>query len=490
MRSGAWSTAILALADGVYPEATPLVWIPNPGPQTEAYYSEADELFYGGAAGGGKSDLLLGLALTQHSRSVIFRREYPTLTDLMDRALDVVGNRGRMNRGSPGRLIMPDGRQVQFGSCPHEQNKVRWQGRPHDLKAFDEVTHFTRSIFIFLKTWARTSMPGQRVRVVATGNPPNNTEGAWVIQYWAPWLDKTHPRPALPGELRWFVTTKDGTEDVEVEGPDPVEMDGEIVHPRSRTFIPALLSDNPYLASDAEYLAVIQSTPEPMRSQMLYGRFDVGTGDDEWQVIPTEWLDLAELRHTHWLEAAGPMTALGVDVARGGGDRSTFAAKHHYWFAPLVEKPGRECSKGREVAGVAVRMTSPYPAVRIGIDVIGVGASPFDILNETGADVMGINFGAGTDETDRSGKYKLANVRAAAYWGFREALDPEYSQLAVPPDRELRAELLAPRWRIQSGRIYIESKDEIKSRLGRSPDKADAVVLAWYADRGGRVDLW
>ena len=51
-----------------------MVWVPNPGPQTDAYFSDADELFYGGQAGGGKTDLELGLALTAHRRSLVLRR--------------------------------------------------------------------------------------------------------------------------------------------------------------------------------------------------------------------------------------------------------------------------------------------------------------------------------------------------------------------------------------------------------------------------------
>ena len=47
------------------------IWVPNPGPQTEAYFCKADELFYGGQAGGGKTDLGIGLALTAHTRSLI-----------------------------------------------------------------------------------------------------------------------------------------------------------------------------------------------------------------------------------------------------------------------------------------------------------------------------------------------------------------------------------------------------------------------------------
>jgi hypothetical protein len=60
-------------------------WLPNPGPQTAAYDSAADILLYGGAAGGGKTDLLIGLALTQHQRSVIFRRHYVDLRGVEER---------------------------------------------------------------------------------------------------------------------------------------------------------------------------------------------------------------------------------------------------------------------------------------------------------------------------------------------------------------------------------------------------------------------
>lgn len=487
-KSSALSTAIKSLVDGISPEEGPTLWTPNPGPQTDAFYSEADELFYGGAAGGGKSDLLLGLGLQAHSRAVIFRREYPQLSDLIDRSMEIVGASGKLKRGSPGRLTVP-GHVIQFGSCPHEQNKFRWQGRPHDLKGFDEVCHFSRSIFMYLKTWARTSLPDQRVRVVACGNPPTSSEGAWVIEYWAPWLDKQHENPALPGELRWFVTTKDGKADQEVDGPEPIEFEGEVVHPRSRTFIPALLSDNPFLASDDEYLAVIQSLPEPYRSQMLYGDFSAMVGDDEWQVIPSEWYDAAVTRWESGLFKPGPMTAVGVDVARGGGDNTTLAPLHGEWFDEIKLIPGKETPEGVDVArAVVLAVGSTEQAVVIGIDVIGVGSSPYDVLRDMELPVEGINFGAGTNITDLTGKLMMANIRAGAYWKFREALDPRYSRVAIPPDPELRTEMLAARWSIKGKRILIEDKQGIKARIGRSPDKADSVVLAWWVrERSGPV---
>ena len=62
---------------------------------------------------------------------------------------------------------------------------------------FDEIGHFLESQFRFLIGWMRTSTPGERCRVVATGNPPTSAEGEWIIQYWGPWLDPQHPYPAF-----------------------------------------------------------------------------------------------------------------------------------------------------------------------------------------------------------------------------------------------------------------------------------------------------
>lgn len=455
------------------------IWTPIPNsPQEAAYYSLADEVFYGGAAGGGKTDLLIGLAITAHRKSIIFRREYPQLKDIVQRSRDLLSGTGaRFNSNDAIWRNIPGGRSLEFGAVQYEHDVNKYKGRAHDLKAFDEVTEFTESQFRFLTAWARTTIPGQRVRIVCTGNPPTHADGEWVIRYWAPWLDDQHPNPARPGELRWFAVL-DG-KDVEVANGAPFEYKGETIQPRSRTFIPARLTDNPYLAN-TEYSAVLQNLPEPLRSQLLYGDFTVSIKDNPWQVIPTEWVRLAQAR---WTERAdpGPQSALGVDVARGGKDKTVIAARYGTWFAPLQKYPGTATPDGGSVASLVVQAVQDGAVINI--DVVGWGASAFDVLHDQGWHVVGVNGSEKSNGTDKSGRLRFKNIRAEAYWRMREALDPkDGDDLALPPDNELLADLTAPRWKLSASGIQVESKEDIKKRLGRSPDCGDAVVLANMPD--------
>lgn len=466
------------------------LWYPLPGPQLEAYLSPADELFYGGAAGGGKSDLLLGLGITAHQRSIVFRREGVQLAGpagLIERSREIVGLRGRFNGLERAWRDLPGGRAVEFGACQYDRDKHAYQGRPHDMIAFDEISEFTEGIYRFLIGWLRTTDPEQRCRVVCTGNPPSHAEGEWVIQYWGPWLDEHNPNPAHPGELRWFAVL-DG-ESVEVDGPGLFEHNGQTITPRSRTFIPARLSDNPFL-SETDYGTVLNNLPEPLRSQLLYGDFTIGLLDSPWQVIPTEWVRAAFRRWQEQEQPDEPLSALGVDVARGGSDQFVIAKRHGTWFGPLGKHPGAEVLDGPSGAALVVSALGGQADVLINVDVIGVGASTYDSLAGEGFNVWGINFAERTTDRDRSGMLAMRNVRAGAWWAMREALDPlKGDDLALAPDPELLADLVAPQWKISASGIQIESKADIIKRLGRSPDCGDAVVLANYGTHGAWMTL-
>lgn len=459
------------------------IWVPLPGPQTEAWLSDADELYYGGGAGGGKSSLLVGLALTAHRKSIIFRREYGQLRDILDYSQQVAGPRGRLTQVPPF-LRMNDGRRIEYGAVEYVNDVTKFQGRPHDFKAFDELPQFLERQYRFLIGWNRSTVKGQRCRVVGAGNPPTDTDGEWVIRRWAPWLDPQHPNPALPGELRWFAVI-DG-EDTEVENGAAFTHKDELIEPRSRTFIPARLSDNPYLERSG-YRAILQAFPEPLRSQMLYGDFTAGTEDDPWQVIPTAWVRAAQARWSPDAKPSGPMTCVGVDVARGGKDKSALARRWGSWFAPIESHPGKETPSGEE--GRCLVSLALAEGGEANIDVIGVGASWYDMCREVDLAVHPVDFGAGTSELDRAGVLRFANVRAYAYWSFREALDPEKGDgIMLPPDAELRADLCAPKWKMRTNGILVEPKEDIIERIGRSPDAGDAVVLAAF--RTPRMGVW
>lgn len=445
----------------------------------QAYLSEADELFYGGSAGGGKTDLLVGLAITAHRKSIIFRRELRQQRDIIERARGLLGSSGARYNGQD--LLwrdIPGGRSLEFGAVQYEPDVERYQGRAHDLKAFDELTHFTEYQYRYLIGWNRTTDPAQRCRVVATGNPPLTPEGEWVVKRWGAWLDPQHPQPAEPGELRWYAVI-DG-EDREVETAEPFDWKDENISPKSRTFIPARLADNPYLLA-TDYGATVQALPEPLRSKLLYGDFGLEFQDDPWQIIPTAWVIAAQERWEKRPRPTTPLTALGVDVARGGKDQTMLARRYDNWFAELERHPGTETPNGQEVARLVIAATAGEPGATIAVDVIGVGASVYDLLTMQGLPAQGINFAERTDARDASGRLAFANVRAEAYWRLRESLDPDRGmELALPPDRELRADLTAPRWNMTPRGIQVESKDDVKQRIGRSPDAGDAVVLAHY----------
>lgn len=478
---------------------TPL-WRPNPdhedgrpNPQRLAYESKADILGYGGAAGGGKTALLLGLAATRHKRSVIFRRVFPNLRGVIEesRLLFTEGYNEALHRWK-----LADGRMIEFEACQFERDREKQRGRPRDFYGFDEATEFTRLQVEFITAWNRTTEPGQRCRVVMTFNPPTDDGGGWVVDYFLPWFAFlfptrfTHPTPAAPGELRWYVTI-DGKE-VERPNGSPFEHEGEILKPLSRTFIPARLEDNPHLA-DSNYRSTLQALPEPLRSQLLYGDFAAQGQVDPWQVIPTAWVKAAQGR---WMEREKPdmpLSAVGVDVARGGRDSMVIAKRYGTWFDEPEKTPGADVEDGPKAAGLVHQALANERHVgMINVDVIGVGSSAYDSLAVMYPDAArAVNVAEGSAYVAMSKSdppaplFRMRNKRAEMYWRFREALDPDGgAELALPPGNELVADLCAARYKVLAGGvIQIEEKAKIKERIGRSPDVGEAVMLSYHEEQ-------
>lgn len=449
-------------------------------------------ILYGGAAGGGKTDLALGKALTQHQRSLILRREFPQLKGIIDRAQELYGEYGKYSAKTGWRCQFAGKRRsIEFGSCQYEQDKLKYQGRAHDLKVFDEAANFLESQVEFIAGWNRSEDPSQHCQVLLCSNPPTDATGDWLIRWFAPWLDPKHPRPAAPGELRWFASVNgvqyeclDGQPFIVVDGKQVYDFDPskvqaiDIVRPLTRTFIPARVTDNPFYAATG-YVAKLQALPEPLRSKMLYGDFAAGREDPANQVIPTAWVMLAQQRWLDRQKPSTPMSAMGVDVARGGADKTVITVRYGNWFDKQITEPGTATPDGPAVRQLVFQNRKDRSHVNI--DVIGVGSSAYDSIKETlGAEfTIAMNGSAKSEKTDRSGQLGFVNKRAEWWWGMREALDPEKGDdLALPPDPELRADLCAPTWKMTARGIQVESKDDIIKRIGRSPDKGDSAVYA------------
>ncbi|MFU1980148.1 terminase [Bordetella hinzii] len=489
--------AELAEVDALLATAPP--WLPLPGPQTAAYNSDADIIGYGGAAGGGKTDLIAGLTLTKHERALIVRREKAQTEGFVQRMTEIMGGTDGYN-SQKGFWRLPGGRLCELAGLDNPGDERRWQGRPHDLKAFDEVTEQREQQVRFVMGWNRTNKPGQRSRVLMTFNPPTTSEGRWVIDFFGPWLDKKHPLyPTAPGALRWVAMLPDGNGGsrdtwfdsdgnplssapfVLVGGRVEYDFDPEdynpedIIQPKSRTFIPARVTDNPYYV-DSGYLVTLQSLPEPLRSQMLYGDFNAGIEDDPWQVIPTAWVEAAQAR---WKrpDRLAPMDSLGVDVARGGRDNTILARRHAMWFDVPLTYPGKDTPDGPTVAGLAIAALRDHAVIHL--DVIGVGASPYDFLAQAKQQVVGVNVAEAARGTDKSGRLRFFNLRSELWWRMREALDPTNNTgIALPPDPRLLADLTAPTWSLSGATLKVASREDIIEKIGRSPDFGSAYVLA------------
>ena len=461
------------------------VWKPDPRnePQCVAYESKAFEILYGGSAGGGKTDLILGKARTQYTKSLILRRTYPDLErGVIQRSLEFFGDRKHYNQSR--HVWEIDNRRIEFGHLEHvgtptqPKDEVQYAGPRYGLISFDQLEQIPQYGYEFLMS----RCTGQ---VISTANPVGEFVD-WIIQRWSAWLDETHTNPAKPGELRWYKRDADGV-DVETTEDDPDAL--------SRTFIPAGLKDNPYLGDD--YRRVLALLPEPLRSALLNGDWAASITDDAYQVIPRSWVKQAQARWTqeppkHSNGQILPIRRAGVDVARGGKDKTVFVFKRGRWFSKLIKHPGIITPDGAKVAALYIEACKGDKPTQTNIDVIGVGSSAFDHLKHKFTCVP-VNFGAGADEgdgtdvTDKSGTLIMANVRAWAWWGMREALDPDSgNRLALPPDPELLGDLCAPRWKPKGDKIFIESKDDVIKRLGRSPDCGDAIVLANF-EGGGTI---
>ena len=201
---------------------------------------------------------------------------------------------------------------------------------------------------------------------------------------------------------------------------------------------------------------------------------------EENNVIPLAWVEAANERWDEWNEKGKPgkYKGVGVDVARYGTNKTVIAPEYVNDDLLAFDKLNYTTKEDtmQTTGRVVIWMNKGGRAV---VDVIGLGAGVVDRLRELGHKVEAFNASETTDQKDVSGEMGFINKRSAAWWGFRELLDPSSKvKVALPNDPLLIGDLITPTWKITStGKIQVESKEEIIKRLGRSTDSADAVIM-------------
>ena len=253
------------------PEQREVVFAPNPGPQTEFLAASEQEVLYGGAAGGGKSFGLLADPMryfhNPNFNGLILRRTNDELRELIWKSQELYPKAfpGAKWAEKKSQWTLPSGAKLWLTYLEREDDVRRYQGLAFSYIAFDELTqHPTPFAWDYMRSRLRTTDPDLPIFMRATTNPGGAGHG-WVKQMF---ID---PAPANHA----FVAT-DLSSGEPLEYPEGHEKAGQPLF--KRRFIPASLTDNPYLMEGGQYEANLLSLPENQRRQLLEGDWAVADG--------------------------------------------------------------------------------------------------------------------------------------------------------------------------------------------------------------------
>lgn len=363
----------------------------------------------------------------------------------------------RMHKAAdlPGRVNQTewhiDDEIVAYGRKPADHDESAFQGihARYVLVVLDEACGIPEQLWVAADALAT----GPDCRILAIGNPDN---------------------PA--SHFRKVCTPGSGWHTIGISAFDSPNLTGE---PVPAEVAQALVSREWVEEKRREW-----GEENPLYRSKVLGEF---SQDSEWQVVRTS--DVAACR----IDPESPHPAaellpveLGVDVG-GGGDETVIRERRG-------RVAGREwrahTDRPETIAPLIVRAVEESGATAVKIDSIGVG---FGVIGELrnrrlpGVQIIGVNVG---EKASDPGKY--ANLRAELWWevgrGLSERRGWDLSTMANA-DATV-AQLVEPQWDVDaSGRIRVEKKDEIRKRLGRSPDNADALLLAFYGGLRPRIRI-
>ena len=253
---------------------------PQHGKQEQFLSSNADIVFYGGAAGGGKTYAALIEPLrhvnNKNFSCIIFRRTSPQITTpggLWDTALELYTALGAKDIRSPNRYFrFPSGAKIVMNHLQYDKTVYDYQGAQIPLIEFEELTHFSWKQFTYMLTRNRSATAGIKPYIRATCNPDPDS---WVADFikWHIDQDTGYAIQERGGIIRWFIIMND--EPIWADNPDEL-FDKYGIEPKSFTFIPSSVYDNKILLeNNCEYLANLKAQDEVTKEQLLNGNWKI-----------------------------------------------------------------------------------------------------------------------------------------------------------------------------------------------------------------------
>ena len=423
-------------------EEIELSYDPNRNPKQVSFHkADATYILYGGAMGGGKTAAIIneGLQLSLDypgNDGLLIRKTWPSLRDTvlpqMEKFIpdELVDDWNRSEKI----ITLVNGSKIRYGGIGEKPNdwKKKMSGE-YGWIAIDQAEEFTEHEFRMLSTRLRLVLPGIKYKFLLTCNP----DPGWIKSLF-----------------------------VEAPGED-------------RLFIPALPEDNiENLPKD--YLKRMKDSLTPKQQRALL--------DGDWEAIgdPDNVFPYSEVKKAveRNLEPTPPIE-LGVDVARHGDDITSITLreglkvriKHRAKGHDLMRTAGETW---RLVDEAARKWKDKISIISVKVDTIGQGSGVYDRLNEEKSKwqkklrikIKLVDINGARRARD---PIKFKNLRSEIHWGLRELLP----YLDLPQDSELISQLNSIKYKINSaGQIRIAPKDEIKKKLGRSPDDAESVIYS------------
>lgn len=236
--------------------------------------------------------------------------------------------------------------------------------------------------------------------------------------------------------------------------------------PEWRAFIPALATDNPHI--DQNYIDQLNKSDEITRQRLLYGNFEY----DDTKGKLFRYDEIEDLYRNN--VASDATTYLSVDVARLGNDSTVICVWRGFECIKIIKKQGYTTD---QTANYVKELETEYGVYRgnIVVDTDGLGAGVADQLRGC------YNFHNASKAIQTEQEHKFANLKTQCFFKLRELA--EKRKIRIYADGDIKDKLSQELENIMlkdpenDGKVILESKEELKRRIGRSPDSADAVMM-------------